>query len=166
MYELAITAGYEHFTAILGDLTLESQGTAGDWLAHAETRLQTWWRWHAAEELEHKAVAFDLYHHLGGSYSSRIFWFVYMSVHFATDLIRQTTNNLWNDRTLHKPSTWWSGFKFCFGRYGWVWRCTPRFMAYLRKDFHPNQMSNRQRTRDWLDANQSKWQAVGDPQQP
>jgi predicted metal-dependent hydrolase len=31
------------------------------------------WRWHAAEELEHKAVAFDVFKAAGGGYLLRIF---------------------------------------------------------------------------------------------
>ena len=164
LHELAITAGYEHFTSVLGDLTLQSIGNKGDWLEHADTPIQTLWRWHAAEECEHKAVAFDLYQQLGGNHTWRLFWFVYISIHFTTDVIRQTINNLWNDRTLHKPSTWWSALKFCFGRYGWMWRCTPRFMAYLRKGFHPNQMGNERLMHDWLQAHSNQWRAVGTPQ--
>ncbi len=30
------------------------------------------WRWHAAEELEHKAVAFDLFERLAGGYVLRV----------------------------------------------------------------------------------------------
>lgn len=162
LYELAITAGYEHLTAVLGDLTLQSQNTSEDWLALADVPLQTLWRWHAAEECEHKSVAFDLYQALNGSYRGRLFWFVYVSMQFTTDVIRQTINNLWHDRTLHKPSTWWSAFKFCLGRYGWVWRCLPRFIAYMSKDFHPNQMDNKL-TSEWLEANSRHWEAVGTP---
>jgi uncharacterized protein len=162
--ELAITAGYEHFTSIMGELMLENQGTASDWLARADAPLQTLWRWHAAEECEHKAVAFDLYQQLGGSNGKRTRWFAYISIHFTTDVIRQTINNLWHDRTLHKPSTWCSAWKFCFGRHGMVWRCTPRFMAYFRKDFHPNQMGDARLMRDWLQTHSSQWRAVGTPQ--
>ncbi len=161
LHELAITAGYEHFTAVLGDLTLQSIGNQGDWLEHADTPIQTLWRWHAAEECEHKAVAFDVYQTLGGNYAWRMFWLVYIAIHFTTDVIRQTINNLWHDRTLHQPSTWLSAFKFCFGRHGCVWRCTPRFMAYLRKDFHPNQLGDERLMRDWLLAHSTQWRAVG-----
>ena len=163
LYELAITAGYEHFTSVLGELTLQSIGKDSDWLQHADTPLQTLWRWHAAEECEHKAVAFDAYQQLGGSHTERRLWFMYISIHFTTDVIRQTINNLWHDHTLHKPSTWWSALQFCFGRYGWVWRCTPRFMAYMRRDFHPNQLGDTRLMRDWLQAHSSQWHAVGSP---
>jgi predicted metal-dependent hydrolase len=161
LHELAITAAYEHFTAVLGEITLNSVGTSSDWLKNADTTLQTLWRWHAAEECEHKAVAFDLYQHLGGGLGWRRFWMVYISVHFTTDLIRQTFNNLWHDRTLHKPSTWWSAIKFCFGRDGMIRRCTPLFVAYLDGNFHPNQLGSPSLAQDWLSQHSAQWRAVG-----
>lgn len=163
LHELAITAGYEHFTSVLGELTLDSIGKDGDWLKNADIPVQTLWRWHAAEECEHKAVAFDMYQQLGGNHTGRIQWFVYISIHFATDVIRQTINNLWHDRTLHKPSTWWSALQFCFGRHGWIWRCTPRFFAYVRKDFHPNQLDDACLARDWLQQHSNQWRTVSSP---
>lgn len=161
LHELAITAAYEHFTAIFGDFVLESLDQPGDWFAQADEPLKTLWRWHAAEESEHKSVAFDLYLALGGNHPWRMRWFNYVLLQFALDTLRQTLNNLWHDRTLHQPSTWLSAFKFCFGRHGCVWRCTPRFMAYLRKDFHPNQLGDERLMRDWLLAHSTQWRAVG-----
>lgn len=164
LHELAITAAYEHFTAVLGDITLKSVDAENDWLNNADPTLQTLWRWHAAEECEHKAVAFDLYHHLGGSLGWRRFWMVYTSVHFTTDLIRQTCNNLWHDRTLHKPSTWWSALKFCIARDGMIRRCTPLFATYMKRNFHPNKIGNPSHSQDWLAQHHSQWRAVGQVQ--
>jgi predicted metal-dependent hydrolase len=161
LHELAITAAYEHFTAVLGDITLKSMDTQSDWLKHADPALQILWRWHASEECEHKAVAFDLYQSLGGRPGWRRFWMVYISVHFTTDLMRQTINNLWHDHTLHKPSTWWAALKFCFGRDGMIRRCTPLFATYLKRDFHPNQLGNPALANDWLAQHSDQWRAVG-----
>ena len=161
LHELAITAAYEHFTSVLGDITLKSIGTEGDWLKNAAPTLQTLWRWHAAEECEHKAVAFDLYQQLGGNLGWRRFWMIYISMHFTTDLIRQTINNLWHDGNLHKPRTWWSALNFCFGRHGMIWRCTPLFIAYLGRNFHPNQLGSPTLASEWLDQHRAQWRVVG-----
>jgi predicted metal-dependent hydrolase len=161
LHELAITAAYEHFTAVLGEITLKSIGTQSDWLKNADPTPQTLWRWHAAEECEHKAVAFDLYKHLGGGLGWRRFWMIYISVHFTTDLIRQTVNNLWHDHALNNPSTWWSALKFCFGRDGMIRRCAPLFAAYLTRDFHPNQLGNPALAEDWLAQHNHQWHRVG-----
>src|SRR5574343_481074 len=136
LHELAITAAYEHFTAIFGELTLENVGQPGDWFAHAQEPLRTLWRWHAAEESEHKSVAFDLYVALGGNHAWRVRWFNYVLLQFTLDTLRQTINNLWHDRTLHKPSTWVGAVRFLLGRQGLVRRIARPLRAYRQPGFH------------------------------
>jgi predicted metal-dependent hydrolase len=160
LHELAITAAFEHYTAIFGDLVLRHKDQQGDLLEDAEPMLQLLWRWHAAEETEHKAVAFDLFHALGGSYRLRLAWFVFVTCQFAVDVLRQTCNNLWHDGRLFHPSTWWSGLRFAFGPQGLTWRFTGPVLAYLRRDFHPNQVGDNQLAKDWLDAHARQWRAV------
>ncbi|MFM7000893.1 MAG: metal-dependent hydrolase, partial [Limnohabitans sp.] len=115
LHELAMTAAFEHYTSIFGDLVLAHMDQPGDWFAKAEEPLKTLWRWHAAEESEHKCVAFDLYQRLGGNHAWRMRWFWYVTLQFSADVLRQTVNNLWHDKTLFKPSTWWSAGKFLLG---------------------------------------------------
>jgi predicted metal-dependent hydrolase len=161
LHELAITAAYEHFTALFGDLTLEKMEQPGDWFAQAEEPLKTLWRWHASEESEHKSVAFDLYMALGGNHVWRLRWFNFVVFQFTLDTLRQTINNLWHDGTLHKPSTWVSGARFLFGQYGLVRRIAKPLWAYRRPDFHPSQVGHTQRAKDWLSNNAHQWKAVG-----
>lgn len=132
---LAVTAAYEHLTAVLADYMLRH----GDALDHADPKMQTLWRWHAAEETEHRAVAYDLYQALGGNHAWRVRWYVYALLLFSWDSGRQTVLNLWHDGTLFKPGTWWSAMKFFWGKNGVVWRCTAPLLTYFRRDFHPDQ---------------------------
>ena len=163
LHELAITAAYEHFTALFGDLTLENIDQAGDWFAQAEEPLQTLWRWHAAEESEHKSVAFDLYVALGGNHTWRMRWFNYVLMQFTLDTLRQTINNLWHDRTLHKPSTWVSAARFLFGRHGLVRRIAQPLWAYRRADFHPTEVGQPDLAAHWLSSHADRWKPVGTP---
>lgn len=55
--QLSVTIAQEHFTAIVADLVLNDLRL----IAGADRRLSALWRWHALEETEHKAVAFDVY---------------------------------------------------------------------------------------------------------
>jgi uncharacterized protein len=67
---LAHTAAHEHLTAILGE-----QGLGSPWVQERMTdpEVRAMWNWHAMEEMEHKAVAFDVYRCVGGTERMRIF---------------------------------------------------------------------------------------------
>ncbi|HSV38495.1 MAG TPA: metal-dependent hydrolase [Nocardioidaceae bacterium] len=67
---LALTAAAEHFTATLAARVL-SEREYVDSVAHDED-VKGVLNWHAFEELEHKAVAFDVYRAMGGSEALRI----------------------------------------------------------------------------------------------
>jgi uncharacterized protein len=64
---LAVTVALEHFTAILAEDAL----TGGD-LASAHPVMRQLLEWHALEELEHKAVAFDVLRAVNPSYPLRM----------------------------------------------------------------------------------------------
>ncbi len=65
----AMVAGVEHLTAVFGHWSLNSPKL--DALGANETMLDLL-RWHGAEEVEHRAVAFDVYNHIDGRYWRRI----------------------------------------------------------------------------------------------
>lgn len=72
---LAMTAGAEHYTAVLAERILSSAeiqsipGTPEVW---------NLLNWHALEELEHKSVAFDVYRAVGGTELTRIAVMVFL----------------------------------------------------------------------------------------
>lgn len=67
---LGVIAAIEHLTCVLGMYALEQK----KWEElGADPVLLDLIRWHGAEEVEHRSVAFDLYQHLGGSYFSRYY---------------------------------------------------------------------------------------------
>jgi len=103
---LAVTMAYEHFTAIFADAVL---GKA-QWVSDAAEPLKTLWSWHSAEETEHKAVAFDVYHALGGGYARRVAWFVYVTILFSIDTFVQTSHCLYRDKQLFRWKTWKNAF--------------------------------------------------------
>ena len=67
--QLGITVFFEHLTATGAHMLFAEPELAK--LMHPEAL--RFWRWHAAEELEHKAVAFDLLRKVGGGYWTRVF---------------------------------------------------------------------------------------------
>ncbi|MGU3651481.1 metal-dependent hydrolase [Mycolicibacterium sp. A43C] len=65
---VAIIAALEHFTSYLGVWGLNAHA----WDDTLEPRVLDLFRWHLAEEVEHRHVAFDLFTHLDGGYVRRI----------------------------------------------------------------------------------------------
>ncbi|HET9257892.1 MAG TPA: metal-dependent hydrolase [Pseudonocardiaceae bacterium] len=66
---VAIIAAIEHVTAMLGNWALNSPALDA---AGADATMLDLLRWHGAEEVEHRSVAFDLFTHLDGRYSRRL----------------------------------------------------------------------------------------------
>ncbi|WP_172382899.1 metal-dependent hydrolase [Streptomyces sp. MNP-20] len=67
-FRLAIVAAIEQFTAVLGDWVLHAEGLDR---ARADEVMLDLLRWHGAEEVEHRAVAFDMYQHCAGTGAPR-----------------------------------------------------------------------------------------------
>lgn len=64
---LAVTVACEHFTA-----TLARSGLEDDVFAFAHPTMRALLMWHACEEIEHKAVAFDVLREVNPSYALRM----------------------------------------------------------------------------------------------
>jgi predicted metal-dependent hydrolase len=64
---LATTAGLEHFTALLAEIGLKE-----NFLGEAHPIMKELFEWHAAEEIEHRSVAFDVLNAVDKSYALRL----------------------------------------------------------------------------------------------
>ncbi len=77
LQNLALIAAIEHFTSALGWWILVTRGLDQ---AGADPEMLALLRWHGAEEVEHRSVAFDTYRAVGGGYLRRavsmilVFW--------------------------------------------------------------------------------------------
>ncbi|MBC9714149.1 metal-dependent hydrolase [Streptomyces sp. TRM66268-LWL] len=67
-FRLAVIAAIEQFTAVLGNWVLHAEGLDA---ADADEVMLDLLRWHGAEEVEHRSVAFDMYQHCGGEGAAR-----------------------------------------------------------------------------------------------
>ncbi len=65
---VALVAAVEHVTAFLGHWILNSPGLDA---AGADPQMLDLLRWHGAEEVEHRAVAYEVYMHVDGRYLRR-----------------------------------------------------------------------------------------------
>ncbi len=68
LIQLGITVFSEHLTAVGAHTLLDDP----DAIHEMDPQMLEFWRWHAAEELEHKSVAFDLFRRVGGGYVTRM----------------------------------------------------------------------------------------------
>ena len=63
--QAAFTAGYETFTFLAGMVVLDNYDK---WFADSDPTIKAMWVWHQVEEVEHGAVAFDVYKKLFGEH--------------------------------------------------------------------------------------------------
>ncbi|NJS37624.1 MAG: metal-dependent hydrolase, partial [Brachymonas sp.] len=157
---LAATCAYEHYTAILSDVMLKNPA-ASETMQPMMRRL---WLWHALEETEHKAVAFDLYKRLGGHERGRIAAYLLAMFLMQLDAFLQTSHNLRRDGALWKPSTLWSMLTFYLGRpsrgNGWIWMTTRPLLAYFKRDFHPHQLGDAALPHAYANEHAQDWRVV------
>lgn len=97
---IALIAGVEHITAFLGQWILDARGLDA---AGADPTMLDLLRWHGAEEVEHRAVAFDLYEHLDGRYVPRVRFFLFAMPFFALLWVRGARYLIAHDREPAAP---------------------------------------------------------------
>jgi uncharacterized protein len=143
---LAATAAAEHFTASLAEGAF-NRGV----LDLADPRMQKLLAWHAAEEIEHKAVAFDVLALVDDSYALRIAGLAYATVMLGmfwawatTMLLRQERMGLRATlRELAKMRAEDPIIRRVFLR---------GIRQYLRRDFHPRDNANERLAAQWFAA--------------
>ncbi|MFN9209488.1 MAG: metal-dependent hydrolase [Betaproteobacteria bacterium] len=147
---LAVTIACEHYTAVLGAAALANPAV----LAGADRELALLWRWHAVEETEHKAVAFDVYRACGGGYLRRVLWFFSATALFNFDTTVPVEAMIRRDPTRpRRRDLLRSAWRFYFGPPRMAATLLRGFLAYLRPGFHPWQHDNRAAVQAWLAAN-------------
>jgi predicted metal-dependent hydrolase len=97
---LASTAALEHVTATLAELVMRSPQTRESFGHEA---VQNLFMWHALEESEHKAVAFDVYRAVGGGERLRIFTMRMIRYGFALGIGLQVVISLLMDKATYRP---------------------------------------------------------------
>jgi predicted metal-dependent hydrolase len=145
---LAGTAAAEHFTAILADGAF-SKGL----LDELHPQMRHLLAWHAAEEIEHKAVAFDVLQTIDPSYALRIAGLTYATVMLGGFWFWATVMLLRHEKTS------WRGVRkqleFARQRDPVVSRVfAAGIRQYIRRDFHPRDNANEHLAREWFAAHQ------------
>lgn len=152
--QLGVTVFLEHLTAC----GAHTMFTRPDVAAMMAPQARRFWRWHAAEELEHKAVAFDLLRIVGGGYVTRVVSALAALVLIAPHFVRTVKRMVREDgvgkitpevrreaRALHR-------------------RIFPQqlrmVLAYFKPGFHPWKTDDRPLLRAWYDEREDAPQAA------
>lgn len=145
--QLAMTAALEHVTATLAQWTLENPETGlnGD----NNSPLREMLLWHAMEEIEHKAVAFDVYRAAVNNEKERI---IIAKIVFRTFWVQMAMGQvilLWNDRKIPSIAHIKEAWQFMWGEGGFRSWAAPEFKRYLKSGFHPNDIDQNHLIEQW-----------------
>ena len=135
---LASTVAVEHLTAIMADAILQNP----DWLEGADPTMARLWRWHALEESEHKAVAFDLYQQVCASPWLRRRAMLYSTFYFTLDTFKGLIHMLKRDGLLWNWQVWREGLAWLWGGRGILRPLVRVYLDFYKRDFHPWQHDN------------------------
>ena len=135
---LASTMALEHFTAMMAHEFLAHP----EHIAGADPEVTALWRWHAIEEIEHKAVAYDTWLHATRDWSRWKRWRVksmlmlLVTKNFLSHRIRDALGLLAQDRITGAPAKW-RLMAFLLWQPGVLRRIFPSWLAYFLPGFHP-----------------------------
>jgi uncharacterized protein len=144
--QLAMTAAFEHFTALIGDWLLRRDMQQRTDAAPAAAPL---WMWHAVEETEHKAVAYDVYQAVAGSYWLRVHAMLRVTAIFIPRIHQLQLLLLREDPTPFSLRDLAGCVRYLYGRGGMIRDLLPGYARYFRRDFHPWQDDNSQLLSAW-----------------
>jgi predicted metal-dependent hydrolase len=136
--QLAMTVALEHFTAIMANDVLRHPEV----LKGASQDVADMWRWHAIEEIEHKAVAFDTFQAATRDLSSFKRWRIRSLVMFLITIDFWKSNfkrmaEFYRQDNMNTFGTWMKTLWYIFGKPGVLRRIFPAWLKFFSPRFHP-----------------------------
>lgn len=136
-FRLALTAGFEHLTSLLAEIGLEE-----NFFEKAHPQMKALFEWHALEEIEHRAVAFDVLQNIDKNYLRRVAGLLsaYVILSGLTGYV--TANLLWQDRLLLKSKTVKEALDVFILENRLLPKAMGIFARYLKPRFHPGEQAH------------------------
>lgn len=161
---LALIAAIEHVTAFLGDWVLNARALDG---AGVHPTMLDLLRWHGAEEVEHRSVAYDVMRYFDQRESRRLRTQLVATPALAYLWIRGVRFLMAHDPQLanwapHRRRPHWSDFRAA-GRRGVLPTSTDlvkRMSRYFRRDYHPSHEGSTAQAVDYLASSPAAQAAV------
>ena len=142
---LAATMALEHFTAILAhELLADPRHLAG-----AERETAELWRWHAAEEIEHKGVAYDTWLHATRDWPRWKRWklkarvMLYVTRNFVVDRTSGALELMRQDGVTGLRA-WWLLLTYLWVKPGMFRKIAGAWLKFFLPGFHPWNEDDRQ----------------------
>jgi predicted metal-dependent hydrolase len=142
--QLAITCAFEHFTALLGGYILRHP----EILASLDEDTIKLWVWHAIEEIEHRAVAFDVYQQVYGDDKVRRMIMRSVTTGFASLTFYSATRLFWQDKKKSIPKVMGNLLGLYLIGKMFV-QLLPEYLSYFKADFHPSEIDYTDIVNEW-----------------
>jgi len=155
---LADTAAAEHMTAIMAHGFFERKEV----LESADRRMRAMYAWHAMEEIEHKAVAFDVMQKVAKvGYVRRTVAMAIVTIAFNIHALMIARYMLQVDgfSRWQRMKMFAKGLAWMFGPGGLYMPMFGHYIQYFKPGFHPWQMGQMRSYQLWLDT----FNRTGDP---
>ena len=157
-FNLAIKEACEHITALMAEIFFADP----DFLKHADYRVRAMLAWHAMEEMEHKAVAFDTMQKVAQvGYIERSLAMLFLTSIFVYLRIKDTNVFLRADgfSKTERVTMLVKNLPWLFGKKGIVRVMTTPWLEYFKPGFHPWQQVALPQYQVWL----AHYIKTGDP---
>jgi predicted metal-dependent hydrolase len=150
MRMLIATIALEHFTAMMADAHARHK----DLFDKVDPGVERMWRWHAVEETEHKAVAFDVFMHVTRDwpplkrYLRRTITMALISYFFTRNITNYAARLLEADGYTPKDALK-AVKRYVWRTPGLFSRNAKTYFAWYRPGFHPWDEDNRALVAEW-----------------
>lgn len=134
-YRLAATCALEHITSILAERLIDEANTYD---RYVDGEFRDFWKWHAQEEAEHKAVAYDVYVANEYDEGTRIAVMILASAALVVATLGGQAWMYWTKTGKRGLGDFVRGMALLYGPKGFISRSIPAYLTYYRPFFHPN----------------------------
>lgn len=142
---LAATTFMEHFTALLAEQLLNDP----HFRSKADPDMIKLWQWHALEELEHKAVAYDVYELAGNTQRERMLAGAAVAVTLVPAALASWAWLVVREGKATDLKDVRKGLRMLLGRGGFVTKILPKMPLFWRKGYHPSKHRTEAMEQQW-----------------